>query len=140
QDQHNPSGVPPPAEDMAERGGLAARVGAFVLVDEVYRDVWFEESPPSHVHLGPQLLATSSLPKSYCLSGLRCGWSLCASDVADRLRRVKDLMESVGSVPSDTLALAAFRQLPRLIERSRALIEPHLAQEHSFLAAHQEWL
>jgi aspartate/methionine/tyrosine aminotransferase len=137
---HNPSGVLLPPEEVAELGRLAARVGARVLVDEVYRDVWFEGAPPSHVHLGPQFLATSSLTKSYGLSGLRCGWILCAPELADRLRRTKDLMESVGSVPSDTLALAAFRQLPRLTARSRAIMEPNVAQVHAFLAGHAEWL
>jgi aspartate/methionine/tyrosine aminotransferase len=137
---HNPSGVLLPPEEIADLGRLAERMGAFVLVDEVYRDIWFEEAPPSHVHFGPHFLATSSLTKSYGLSGLRCGWILCAPDMADRLRRVKDLMESVGSVPSDTLALAAFRQLPRLIERSRAVMEPNIAQVRSFLAGHEEWL
>jgi aspartate/methionine/tyrosine aminotransferase len=137
---HNPSGVLLPPEEVAELGRAAERVGAFVLVDEVYRDVWFEGTPPSHVHLGPRFLATSSLTKSYGLSGLRCGWILCAPDVADRMRRTKDLMQSVDSVPSDTLALAAFRQLPRLAARSRAILEPNLAQVRSFLAEHEEWL
>src|SRR6185295_4374733 len=137
---HNPSGVLLPPEEIAELGRLAERAGAFVLVDEVYRDIWFEAAPPSHVHLGPHFLATSSLTKSYGLSGLRCGWILCAPEVADRLRRTKDLMESVDSVPSDTLALAAFRQLPRLIERSRAIMEPNIAQVRSFLAGHEKWL
>jgi len=137
---HNPSGVLLPPEEVAELGRLAEQVGARVLVDEVYRDVWFESAPPSHVHLGPCFLATSSLTKSYGLSGLRCGWILCALEVADRLRHTKDLMQSVDSVPSDTLALAAFRQLPRLAARSRAIMEPNLAQVHAFLAEHAEWL
>jgi len=137
---HNPSGVLLPPEEIAEVGRLAERAGALVLVDEAYRDVWFEEAPPSHVHLGPGFLATSSLTKSYGLSGLRCGWILCAPDLADRLRRTKDLMESVDSVPSDTLALAAFRQLQRLAARSRAIAEPNLARVRAFLAAHEEWL
>jgi len=137
---HNPSGVLLPPEEVAELGRLAEQVGARVLVDEVYRDVWFESAPPSHVHLGPHFLATSSLTKSYGLSGLRCGWILCAPELADRLRRTKDLMQSVDSVPSDTLALAAFRQLPRLAARSRAIMEPNLAQVRAFLAGHAEWL
>jgi len=137
---HNPSGVLLPPEEVAELGRLAEQMGTRVLVDEVYRDVWFESAPPSHVHLGPHVLATSSLTKSYGLSGLRCGWILCAPELADRLRRTKDLMESVDSVPSDTLALAAIRQLPRLAARSRAIMEPNLAQVHAFLAAHAEWL
>jgi aspartate/methionine/tyrosine aminotransferase len=137
---HNPSGVLLPPAEVAALARLAGEAGAHLLIDEVYRDIWFEDAPPSHVHLGANVLATSSLTKSYGLSGLRCGWILAAPDVSRRLRLVKDLMEAVDSVPSDTLAAAAFRQLPRLAARSRALLEPNLVQIRSFLAAHDEWL
>jgi aspartate/methionine/tyrosine aminotransferase len=137
---HNPTGVLLPPEEMAEVGRIAERSGALVLVDEVYRDVWFEDAPPSHVHLGPRFIATSSLTKSYGLSGLRCGWILAAPDLADRMRWAKDFMEAVDSVPGETLGAAAFRQLPRLAERSRAVLEPNLRQVHAFLAGHAEWL
>lgn len=143
---HNPSGVLlPPGEVAAlarlvSGGGEGGEADAHLLVDEVYRDIWFDDAPPSHVHLGPNVLATSSLTKSYGLSGLRCGWILAAPEVARRLRLTKDLMEAVDSVPSDTLAAAAFRQLPRLAARSRALLEPNRIQVRDFLAAHDEWL
>lgn len=140
---HNPSGVLLPPAEVAALARLAGEAGAHLLVDEVYRDIWFETlegMPPSHVHLGPNVLATSSLTKSYGLSGLRCGWILAAPEVARRLRLAKDLMQAVDSVPSDTLAAAAFRQLPRLAARSRALLEPNMVQIRSFLAAHEEWL
>jgi aspartate/methionine/tyrosine aminotransferase len=137
---HNPSGVLLEPEEVAEVARLAEGAGAHLLVDEVYRDIWFEEAPPSHVHLGPNVLATSSLTKSYGLSGLRCGWILCAPDLARRLRLAKDLMEAVDSVPSDTLAAAAFRQLPRLTARSRSILDPNIAQVRAFLAEHEEWL
>jgi aspartate/methionine/tyrosine aminotransferase len=137
---HNPSGVLLPPEEVGELARLAGDAGAHLLVDEVYRDIWFDEAPPSHVHLAPNVLATSSLTKSYGLSGLRCGWILCAPDVARRLRLARDPMQAVDSVPSDTLAAAAFRQLPRLAERSRAILDPNIAQVRAFLEAHREWL
>lgn len=138
---HNPSGVMLSPAEVGEICTAAERGGALVLVDEVYRDLWFEAAPPSHVHLGPNVLATSSLTKTYGLSGLRCGWILTGEPgIAGRLRRTFDLMDAGGSVPSATLALAALRQLPRLIERSRAVLEPNIAQVHAFLAEHGEWL
>ena len=141
---HNPSGVLLAPEEVAEVARLAGRAGAHLLVDEVYRDIWFdvglEKAPPSHVHLGPNVLATSSLTKSYGLSGLRCGWILCSPDLAGRLRLARDAMEAVDAMPSDTLAFAAFRQLPRLAARSRSILDPNVAQIHTFLAAHEEWL
>jgi hypothetical protein len=137
---HNPSGVLLPPDEVAELARLAASVGAWLLVDEVYRDLWFDAAPPSHVHLGPHVLATSSLTKAYGLSGLRCGWILCDPGLAARMHRVNDFLGAVGPMPSDTLALAALRQLPRLAERARAILEPNLSQVHAFLADHAEWL
>jgi aspartate/methionine/tyrosine aminotransferase len=137
---HNPSAVLLPPAEVAEIARLAESAGAHLLVDEVYRDVWFEDAPPSHVHLGPHVLATSSLTKTYGLSGLRCGWILCAPGVADRLWRARDFMQGADSAPSESLAAAAFRELPRLAGRARAIVEPNRAQVRSFLDAHQEWL
>lgn len=138
---HNPSGVMLPPEEIGEMCMIAEIEGTWVLVDEVYRDLWFEAAPPSHVHFAPNVLATSSLTKTYGLSGLRCGWILCGEPkIAARLRRTFDLMDAGGSVPSATLALAALRQLPRLIARSRAILDPNIEQVHAFLAEHAEWL
>jgi aspartate/methionine/tyrosine aminotransferase len=137
---HNPSGVALPPEEVAQVGEIAASVGARVLVDEVYRDVLFEDAPPSHVHLGPHFLATSSLTKCFGLSGLRCGWVLCEEGLADRVRRVRDLMDAVGPVSGDSLALAAFRQLPRLLERTRSMVEPSQRLVNGFLREHGDEL
>jgi hypothetical protein len=135
---HNPSGVALPAEEIAAAGEIAGP--AYVLVDEVYRDILFEDAPPSHVHLGPRFLATSSLTKSYGLSGLRCGWVLASVEIADRLRRVRDFLGAVGSMPSDGLALAAMRQLPRLLARTRSILEPNQRLIRELLAAHRDEL
>lgn len=138
---HNPSGVFLPPAEIAAVGEIAG--GAYVLVDEVYRDILGilgGDAPPSHVHLGPRFLATSSLTKSYGLSGLRCGWVLASPEVADCLRRVRDAMGSVGSMPSDGLALAALRRLPRLAARTRSILEPNQRLIRDFLAEHAEEL
>lgn len=135
---HNPSGVLLPGEELAEAGRLAERAGTYLLVDEVYRDLALGETSAGLV--GPHALITSSLTKSYGLSGLRCGWILCAPDVAAKIRRVKDFMESVNPIPSEMLSLAAFRQLPRLMERSRSILDSNLDQVRVFLAEHTEWL
>jgi hypothetical protein len=138
---HNPTGVALSLEEIAAVGEIAGR--AYVLVDEVYRDIFGilgGDAPPSHVHLGPRFLATSSLTKSYGLSGLRCGWVLASEETADRLRRARDFMGAVGSVPSDGLALAALRRLPRLAERTRSILEPNQRLIRDFLAEHAEEL
>lgn len=137
---HNPSGVAVERATLRAIGELAAAAGARVLVDEVYRDILFEDAEPVLASLGPQFITTSSLTKSYGLSGLRCGWILCEPALAERMRRLNDIFGSVGSMPSDALAVAAFRQLPLLEARTRSLMEPNQKLVREFLAAHTDQL
>jgi aspartate/methionine/tyrosine aminotransferase len=60
--------------------------------------------------------------------------------VADRLRRVRDLLGAVGSMPSDSLALMALRQLPWLAERTRSILEPNQKLIREFLSEHADEL
>ena len=132
---HNPSGVFLPEEEMAEAVRISG--SAHVLIDEVYQDIVTSES---HVHLGPNVLTTSSLTKCYGLNGLRCGWVLCSPDVAKRLRYAKDFMGSVGSIASDGLAVAAFRQIERLEARTKEILDPNVRMIHEFLREHEDLL
>lgn len=137
---HNPSGVNINADLMAQVGDLASAVGAKVLVDEVYRDILFDEAEPVALHLGKQFITTGSLTKAYGLSGLRCGWILCEPELAERMRRLNDLFGAVGAMPSDSLALAALRQGDHLLARTRSIIEPNQFLIRTFLQAHEEYL
>ncbi len=137
---HNPSGVAVEQSTLKQLGELAATIAARVLVDEVYRDILFEQAPPVVAQYGSQFITTSSLTKSYGLSGLRCGWILCAPELAEKMRRLNDLFGSVGSMPSDALAVAAFRHLPLLEARTRSLLEPNQKLVREFLQAHTDEL
>ena len=71
---HNPTSAFTPEPVLREIGDIARSVGALVLVDEVYLDAVYENTPRTSFHLGPEFVVTSSLTKAYGLSGLRCGW------------------------------------------------------------------
>ncbi len=137
---HNPSGVAVSNDTLKQIGELASAVGARVMVDEVYRDILFEDAESCAATLGDQFITTSSLTKSYGLSGLRCGWILCQPELAERMRRLNDLFGAVGSMPSDTLAVAAFRQLEKLESRTRSIMEPNIAMVRRFLSEHEDHL
>ena len=108
-------------------------MGARVLVDEVYLDSVHGRDLRSAATLSPTFISTSSLTKAYGLSGLRAGWSLSDADLAERIRRVRDLVDGVGSFPSELLAHLAFRNLSALRERARRLLEPNLARLRAFM-------
>ena len=137
---HNPSGALIEPHLIGAIGRLADRVGAWVLVDEVYldiaRDAGGADAQPAATLDGP-FLSTSSLTKSFGLAGLRCGWIVTTSDaVAERLRRTRDVVDNAGSAPADRLGALAFTQLDALRRRARAIVEPNLARVRAFLASH----
>lgn len=137
---HNPTGVVTDQATLRRLGELASDAGAHILVDEVYRDILFDDAAPVSLHLGNQFITTSSLTKSYGLSGLRCGWILCAPALAERMRRLNDLFGAVGVFVGDQLALPAFQHLELLLARSRSIIEPNKQLIDEFLRRHAELL
>jgi histidinol-phosphate/aromatic aminotransferase/cobyric acid decarboxylase-like protein len=88
---HNPTSALTPDSVLREIGDIARTIGALVLVDEVYLDAVYEETPRTPFHLGPEFVVTSSLTKVYGVSGLRCGWILARPELAWKMRRLNDL-------------------------------------------------
>jgi aspartate/methionine/tyrosine aminotransferase len=133
---HNPSGALAGADTLGEIGRLAARVGARVLVDEVYLEARFEATgaaPWSAAALGEPFVATSSLTKVWGLPGLRVGWVLGSAEVARRVRETRDLVDVIGSFPAEQLAVRAFAHLDRLSARTAAILGPQWAMTREAL-------
>ena len=130
---HNPSGVLSDNETLGQVGELARRVGARVLVDEVYLEVMFEKAPPSSVHLGDEFIVTSSLTKAYGLSGLRCGWVLAEAGLAEKMRRLNDIFGAVSPFPTDVMSVVALENLERISDRAKNLLGPNRVLLNQFL-------
>ena len=120
---HNPSSVLAPDSVLREIGELACSIGARVLVDEVYLDAVYTNTPKTAYLLGPEFIVTSSLTKVYGLSGLRCGWILAEPDLARAMWRLNDLFASIPAHPAELLSVVALEHLDRIRERARKIVE-----------------
>ena len=132
---HNPSGTLIPLETLRAIGKLGQRVGARVLVDEVYLDMLFELAPPSSFSLGETFVVTNSLTKTYGLSGLRCGWILAAPELARRIWRLNDLFAATAAHPAERMSVMAFDHLNQFRARAAALLTANRALLDAFLDA-----
>jgi hypothetical protein len=119
---HNPTGAFADEAELQALGQGATRVGARVLVDEVYLDA---AVPPrrSAVHLGPEFVITNSLTKVYGLSGLRCGWILAEPDLAERMWRLNDLFGVNQAHSAERLACIAFDHIDEVIGDTPAMLD-----------------
>jgi aspartate/methionine/tyrosine aminotransferase len=124
---HNPSGALVDDATLRRMGEIAAEQGANVLVDEAYLDCVWDAPQRSAFHLGPNFIATGSLTKVYGLSGLRCGWIFAPPAIAERLWRLIDLFDNIPAHVAELLSVIAIRQLDKIRERSKALMETNRA-------------
>ncbi len=120
---HNPSSALADEESLRAVGALAERVGARVLVDEVYLEVLHSPPVASSVHYGPQFVATSSLTKAYGLGGLRSGWILAEHALAERMWRLNDLFAATPVHLAELLSVHAMGRLDTLGRRADVLID-----------------
>lgn len=120
---HNPSSALVDVTTLIEVGEIANRVGAYVMVDEVYLEALFDQPRPYAFQLGSQFITTSSLTKAYGLSGLRCGWILAEPELAKRMWRLNDLFGNIPAHPAERLSVVALANLGSIRDRARALIE-----------------
>jgi aspartate/methionine/tyrosine aminotransferase len=134
---HNPSSVLASDSVLREIGDLARGVGAQVLVDEVYLDSVYTDTPKTSFHLGPEFVVTSSLTKVYGLSGLRCGWILAKPDLARAMWRLNDLFASIPAHPAELLSVVALENLDHIRERGRKIVETDRLLLREFLVRQQ---
>lgn len=137
---HNPSGVAADRAAIEEIGRIAEQAGAYVVVDEVYKDVTNDPTPTAAL-FGERFITTSSLTKSYGLSSLRAGWAIASAAMSYRIRRARDVVDGTGSIVAERLAVLAFQHLDALHARARRIFERNKALADAFLAAHPqlEW-
>lgn len=135
---HNPSGAGIDTETLRAVGEIARGSGARVLVDEVYLEARFDQPAPSAFHLGNHFLITSSLTKAFGLSGLRCGWILAESELAERIWRLNDLFAATPAHPAERLSVIALDNLDRVAGRAKALVAANRRLLDAFLDSRRD--
>jgi aspartate/methionine/tyrosine aminotransferase len=135
---HNPSGVLIEDATLKQIGEIARRVGARVLVDEVYIETLFERSPRTAFHLGNEFVITSSLTKAFGLSGLRCGWIFAERELARRMWLLNDLFAATPVHAGERLSVVAMQQLTELAERSKQVLDRNRRLLNEFLDTRED--
>ncbi|NOU26538.1 MAG: pyridoxal phosphate-dependent aminotransferase [Polyangiaceae bacterium] len=121
---HNPSGARTPDDVLRELAAIAAAQDAYLLVDEVYGsfDALTDDAGiyrSSARRLGANVIAVSSLTKTFGLGPTRIGWVLAPPELRETLEA--QLTANVGILAFDlaNIGVRAFEQLPQL--RNHAL-------------------
>ncbi len=136
----NPTGVSVSDEDIEKLADIAASKGAWLCIDEVYREFMDDLNGTTAFGVADNILVASSLGKVYGLGDLRCGWVMAPPDMAERMRRIIDYVNVEGIFIGEKIAALAFGQLEILKEKDRAHVEHNRALMKDFMASESDRL
>lgn len=134
---HNPTGQVVPAADLR---GLAAdlnRQGSYLMVDEVFREMW-PDPEPSAWDGTPNMVVVGGLSKSYGLPGLRIGWMVADPALVVRARQYRKYTSLNPGALDQAWATAVLRKRDRILARTNALVRDGLKTALDWLGQHED--
>jgi aspartate/methionine/tyrosine aminotransferase len=134
---HNPTGVALSAEQLKEIVAIAEGCGAYVLVDETYREMSFIPKTPVATAFGERVISVASLSKSFGIPGIRLGWVLSRDKaLLYQLLCAKEQIGICGSVIDEEIGFHAVQQADawlasndRALSSAFATVKTWIAQE-----------
>lgn len=143
---NNPTGELMTATEVAEVVAIADRVGAWLLIDEVYAGLeWAGPRAPAVAGLYARGITTGSVSKAMGLQGLRTGWLI--SPDAGLMRDALILRENsseIMNIMGEVIAEVALRpaRYATALTRARSEGAANLAQMNAWVAAqpHLSWV
>jgi aspartate/methionine/tyrosine aminotransferase len=133
---NNPTGAV--MDEVLLRGvaEIAARHGAWVICDEVYRGVDQADDGlgVSMAELYEKAIAVGGMSKAFALAGLRLGWIVAPASVLHQVSTHRDYNTiSVGMI-DDHVASIALENREALLKRNRAIVRANLALVERWVA------
>jgi aspartate/methionine/tyrosine aminotransferase len=136
---HNPTGMLPDRATFDDVVELAEEAGAWLLVDEVYRFLEFDEGDrlPTGADASPRGVSLGVMSKSFAMAGLRIGWLVTRDrELLARCAAFKDYTTICSAAPSEVLALIGLRARDTVLGRSREIVAANLERVDAFF---DEW-
>ncbi len=108
---HNPTGFVIDDVELARIVECVARHGAYLLIDETYRDLRTTAPKPFATVLAEHVISVASLSKAYGLPGLRMGWLLTRDrELNELFLAAKEQMLICGPALDEEIAFQVYRR------------------------------
>ena len=101
-------------------------MGAYILVDEVYKPFDSSSSVSSIVDLYNKGISTNSLSKTYSVPGIRVGWIASNRELADSFRKYRDYTMICAGILDDYLAVHVLKNKELVLQRNKEIIHTNL--------------
>jgi aspartate aminotransferase len=134
----NPTGAVYTPEEARAIGEWAARHGIWVIADEIYQRLFYEQLvAPSVVGVTPPLdnwVLVNGVAKSYAMTGWRVGWMVGPEDIVDAAARHQSHATSNVNNIAQLAALAAVTGPQDTVEEMRQAFDERRKLMHGMLS------
>ncbi|MDQ2951420.1 MAG: aminotransferase class I/II-fold pyridoxal phosphate-dependent enzyme [Chloroflexota bacterium] len=138
---NNPTGQALMRNEIARVAEIAARHGAWIIADEVYRGAELDGvESASFAGRGERVMVTGGLSKVYGLPGLRIGWLVAPAERVGLALELKDYTTIAPATLSDLLAEIALERRDELLKRARFLVSERWPALEEWAASHARQL
>lgn len=136
---NNPTGTFVSPDELAEICDAAANHGAYVLVDEVYRDFIPSEKIAPVALCGPNGISTESLSKIHGLTQLKVGWLMGPPAIVKRASQIYDhLSVSIPFVCQEIARTVLEDHWDTLLDQARAFCTERKAIIDNWMATRKD--
>lgn len=134
---NNPTGALIDGDALERIVEVAARYGAWVLTDEVYRGLEHDEgvTTPSVVDLYERAVSTGSMSKVFSLAGLRVGWVSGPAELVAACADRRDHTTISCGLLDELLATIALEHSEELLERNLAIVRDNARRLDAWVAS-----
>lgn len=125
---HNPTGTSLSRADLDALITITAEAGCHLLVDETYRDLYFDAPLPVAASLAEHVISVSSLSKAYGIPGVRTGWLITRDSQAYySFLAAKEQINICGSIIDEWVSASVLEQRDAFLTKLR--VEMHKRRE-----------
>ncbi len=101
---NNPTGSVITDSELKEAIEIAEEAGAYLMVDETYRDLMFDSPPPLAATMSPIAISLTGMSKTWGLPGIRIGWAVGDNSIVEAIRAVREQITICNSSVGEAIA------------------------------------
>ncbi|MDH4214564.1 MAG: aminotransferase class I/II-fold pyridoxal phosphate-dependent enzyme [Candidatus Thorarchaeota archaeon] len=136
---NNPTGSVITESELKEAIEIAENVGAYLMVDETYRDMMFDSPPPLAATMSSNAISLTSMSKTWGLPGIRIGWVVADTPIIEAIRAVREQVTICNSSLGEAIALAVLKKKEPLLRGLRKSMLSNFKILKGWMD-NQEWL
>ncbi len=117
----NPTGATIDPKDLAELIQAVKARDGFIIMDEIYLGLYYEDRPQSALCLDPSLIVINSFSKYFHMTGWRLGWLIVPTEIRPAIEKIAASLAICAPALAQHAALACFEPEAMAIYEQRRL-------------------